>query len=175
MEKYEKILKEDLFLNLLRAELDLEKTRMSVNLTGGAVVDILRGVKPKDYELLHHVSLENALRKNSTFKLEYVTKSAVTFSFNNTIIQLIYKSPTQFPYTIEKGQYSLTSQKLVDFDSNSFEDMLLVPTQNAFDDKYTARCAVQRLLHHQRKGWNIPEITFQSICSIAFKAEKSES
>lgn len=175
MEKYEQLLKEDLFLNMLRTELDLEKSRMSVNITGGAVVDILRGVKPKDYDILHHTSLENLLRENSKFKLEYVTKSAVTFSFGNSIIQLIYKPPTNFPYTIEKGQYSLTSQKLSNFDSSSFETKLLIPSQNAFEDKHTARCAIQRLLHHQHKGWNLPDITFQSVCQVAFKSDNSKS
>jgi hypothetical protein len=138
-------------------------------LTGGAVVDILRGVIPKDYDFIHTTALENLMRKNLKFKLLYTSRSAITFLYNDTPIQLLYKSTESFAYTMEKGEYNLGIETLENFDEQSFVNRVLVPTKLAFTSRGTARVGLKRLLHWQYKGWTLQNITFQSLCDVAFK------
>lgn len=174
MEKYTEILKQDLFLKLLKEEINKLDTshKPKVTLVGGAVIDILRGVRPKDYDLLHNSILEKALKENPNFKLEYTSKSAMTFSINGFIVQLLYKNVSEFSYSIERSEYDVTVERLLKLDVQSFEHRVLIPSETAFLNKKIARCAIRRILHHQKKGWVIPNITFQSLCDTAFKGDK---
>lgn len=171
MEKYTETLKANLFLQTLKKELETPTPKPQTRLTGGAVVDILRGVVPKDYDFIHTNALEKAMRENLNFKLIYTSKSAVTFLYNNTTIQLLYKSTDSFPYTIEQGIYDLFQEKLDNFDEQSFVNKVLVPTKKAFEEISTAKIGVKRLLHWQHKGWHIQNITFQSLLGVAFKSK----
>lgn len=175
MEKYTEILKNDLFLQSLKKELETESSKPTMKLTGGAVVDILRGATPKDYDLIHNSGLEKAMRDNKNFVLLYTSKATVTFQFNGRIIQLLYKDVDSFPYTLEQGTFNLSNSSLSNFDEQSFTHFVLVPTQKAFAERKIARIGVKRVLHWQRKGWGIQDITFNSLCNTAFKDSKNKS
>lgn len=176
MEQYKETLKANLFLQAFKNELQnrkLKPDQVLVNpptvLVGGAVIDILRGVIPKDYDFIHNSNLEKIMRENLNFKLEYTSRSAITFSYNGSIIQLLYKSPDSFAYTLEQSRWNLFEETLINFDEQSFLNKVLVPTKLAFESRGTARVGVKRLLHWQNKGWNLQNITFQSLCDVAFK------
>ena len=175
MEKYTEILKNDLFLQSLKTELETDSAKPTIKLTGGAVVDILRGVTPKDYDFIHNTVVEKVMRDNKNFTLLYTSKATVTFQFNGRIIQLLYKDTDSFPYTLEQGTFNLTNLTLSNFDEQSFTHFVLVPTQRAFAERKIARIGVKRVLHWQRKGWGIQDITFNSLCNTAFKDLKNKS
>lgn len=123
MTNYTETLQANLFLQSFKNELENRKlksnevlTNPKTVLTGGAVVDILRGVVPKDYDFIHNKKLEEIMRENLNFKLEYTSRSAITFSYNGSIIQLLYKSPESFAYTLEQSEYNIFDGNLTNFD-----------------------------------------------------------
>ena len=164
MEKYLEKLKKDLFLEHFTKEFKNEHPI----LTGGAINDILSDRTPKDYDFIHSTGLENALQKNLTFELQYVSRTAVTYSYNGFIVQLIYKKPEEFPYTIEQAQYRLNAQTLQNFDEQSFTHKILIPNKEAFKQIIIARHALKRLLKWQDKGFKINPITYQSLLKRSF-------
>lgn len=168
LDKYKEILSKDLFLNLIKEELK----SCSLNLTGGAINDILSGKNPKDYDFEYSTDTEREINKSNKFKLIYTSSTALTYEYHSNIIQLIFKDRSEFPYTIEKARYNLRNGDLHDFDSNSFENKLLVPNKKAFLKRETARTVLRRLLKWQAKGYNIHPITYESILRCAFISSK---
>jgi hypothetical protein len=170
LEKYEKVLKEDLFLKTLK-----EENLGSLILTGGAVIDILSGVIPKDYDFVHTNIIENKIKANDKFKLLYTSSTAATYEYLGKDIQLLYKNPLDFPYTIEQSKFNIDTGKLEYFATDSFEQKLLVPNKEVYKSKSIAKNVIRRLLHWQGKGYTIHPVTFASVLKTAFKKCKCSS
>lgn len=168
LEKYEKILSEDLFLKTIK-----EENLSNLTLTGGAVVDILSERTPKDYDFIHSNVIEDEMNKSDKFKLLYTSITAITYEFLGKKVQLLYKNPVDYPYTIEQSKYNIDTGQLDFFASDSFEQKLLVPNKEVYKSRAIARNVIKRLLHWQGKGYNIHPITFASVVKSAFKKCKS--
>lgn len=168
MEKYQKILKENAFLDNLKNEFS---GSCYPSLTGGAINDILSDVVPKDYDFVHTVSLENEIYKNPNFKFLYISRTAITFEYKTKIIQLLYKNPKDYPYTIEQAEFDIRRGNLKNFDITPYESKTLIPNQECFKKIPLAKNAVRRLLKWYAKGFEIPQITYQSMLKVAFKAD----
>lgn len=169
MEQYKLKLGKDLFLNLLKSEID----NCPMQLTGGAINDILSGKSPKDYDFEYNSDFEKKMKESDKFKLLYTSKSAITYEYHSNIIQLLHKERKDYPYTIEQTRYNVRNGDLVDFDHQSFEQKILIPNKRAYDEIAIARSVLRRLLKWQDKGYKIDYRSYGSIIKVAFKSTKS--
>lgn len=166
MEKYKEILAKDLFLNLLKSEID----NCPMQLTGGAINDILSGKSPKDYDFEYNSEFEKKMKESDKFKLLYTSKSAITYEYHANIIQLLHKERKDYPYTIEQARFDVRSGGLHDFDHQSFEQKILIPNKRAYNEIAIARAVLRRLLKWQDKGYKIDYRSYGSIIKVAFKS-----
>jgi hypothetical protein len=168
LDKYKEKLSKDLFLNLLKGELE----NCPMQLTGGAISDILNDRNPKDYDFEYNSDFEKRMKESDKFKLLYTSKSAITYEYHTNIIQLLHKERKDFPYTIEQARYNVRNGDLQDFDHESFEQKILIPNQRAYEEMNIARHVIRRLLKWQDKGYTINPRSFGSVLKIAFKSTK---
>jgi hypothetical protein len=169
LDKYKEILSKDLFLNLLKGEID----NCPMQLTGGAINDILAGRNPKDYDFEYNSDFEKKMKESDKFKLLYTSKSAITYEYHSNVIQLLHKERKDFPYTIEQGRFNVRNGDLQDFDHQSFENKILIPNSRAYEEMKIARHVIRRLLKWQDKGYKIDHRSYGSVLKIAFKSTKA--
>lgn len=139
-------------------------------LRGGAVVDIVSGNTPKDYDF---TILSPNIIKDLDF--EYSSNTADTFSLNikdsKYIIQLLKTDPNEFTYTISKCYIRMKKSRgesyLVSniFNNNSFKTKKLIPTSYSENMAFKA---LQRFPHWKNKGYYLPEETYLSLLNAAF-------
>lgn len=156
--------KELLDTNSVLLKLD-ETLKTTALLTGGAVIDILEGRKPKDYDFIFNTNLDKALSNHG--ELQYVSNTSVTYKIHGVIVQLLYKSTEDFPYTIEQAKYNINNKSLIDFCDTSFNNKILIPTilkkSGFISSNFTAYDALIRVPHWGKKGYKLPEITYKSL------------
>lgn len=136
---------------------ELFKDRYSVfKLVGGAVVDILEGKEPKDWDF---TTMGPEPLLDAGFEHQYTTKTAATYKKENITVQILTTNPNDFEFKISQAQYEITKQKL-EIDEQSFKHKTLIPT--SFEPQ-SALNSLRRIPHWIKKGYRIHELTYQSL------------
>ena len=144
-------------------------TYHSVSLTGGAILDILKCEKPKDYDLTTNVPEDlMCYFFDRGAKLLYVSSTAITMKYEELQIQILKTSRNQFDFTINQGRFNLgkisnyntTNQtRLSEFDYVSYLSEISIPTEHSFKNKV---CTL-RINKIKNKGFKVPSITKRAI------------
>ena len=159
-------LKENSTILLLRKVLGESKSYGDkLLLAGGAVVDILEGRNPKDFDFVNWGKSDLDKFRKAGFKHTYTTKSSITMEKDGIIIQFISFELKQFGFKIEQSTYDIVKEDLT-IDEDSFTNKVLIPVN--FDDFQNLRSAVFRIPHWVGKGYHIPDITYLSLMSCTF-------
>lgn len=170
-------------LNIFREELK----NVDAVLTGGAIVDILEGRVPKDYDFKYDAYLRDKLDELAVLK--YVSRTAITYDLKGYEIQLLKRDPLDFAFTIEQGEYNIKTNTLKNFDEQSFKTKQLIPTSisenfpksskflevRIVNDKVSATESLMRIPHWRRKGYEINDITYSTLIKIATKNNNIET
>jgi len=134
-------------------------------LAGGAVVDILEGRKPKDFDFVKWKESDLVKFREAGFKHTYTTKSSITMEKEGIVVQFISFKLEQFGFKIEQSTYDIIKGNLT-IDEDSFTNKVLVPVN--FDLFQNLRSAAFRIPHWVGKGYHIPDITYLSLMSCTF-------
>ena len=144
-------------------------------LVGGAVVDLLENKKPKDYDFLitNETSLNIDILKLIGKGYKYVndSKTAITLCKDSIVVQFVKIKPEFFDYTISQTSYNIKSKKMT-IDRVSFDNKLLIPVSY---EKRNAISALQRYPHWQKKGYTLPDITYNSLLNVFTNTKNKES
>lgn len=145
-------------------------------LVGGAVIDILEGRAPKDYDFVFTTTLKEKLDEVAEFQC--VSQTSYTYNYNGYVIQLIRKGVNNFPFLIEKATFNIQTSSLYKLDEVSFKSKVLIPSAitNSVDKNYgenkSAIEALMRIPHWQRKGYKINDVTYQTLIKIVTKGSE---
>ncbi len=142
----------------------------SVELIGGAVIDILEGRKPKDYDFKPGYT-------PTTEKLEleylYETKTAKTFKTKDGLtIQFLKTNSQDFDFTISQSKIRIDYKKqmTLEIDHISFDNKILIPTEFAWKEKSKAINSLKRIPHWRKKGYIIADETYLSLLNVVGKS-----
>lgn len=143
----------------------------SVNLVGGAIIDILDGRVPKDYDFLFSgISIENVYKGlMDVEEFEFISDSntALTYLFRGKTVQILKKTTTSdFDFTISKAEINVVNPTVVFFDFTSYKSRKLIPTQSSRDNPILP---LRRIPHWSKKGFECPEITYQGLLTKLVK------
>lgn len=148
----------------------LERT-IWARLTGGAIIDILEGRTPKDYDFIDYSQEDIDAFKKAGFMFQCETKYAITYQKDGFIVQFLKTSFSDFDFIISQSCYDFSSKKLI-IDETSFEHKTLIPVN--FEDKESALSCLVRLPHWRKKGYEIHDATYLSLLeTIAGKSLKN--
>jgi hypothetical protein len=166
---------EELFRNDPLIKLLLETEGIStVKLIGGAVLDILQGKTPKDYDFLL-----NYFPDPTKFGLDYQfeTKTAKTFKKGDIILQQLKTLPEDFDFKISQAILSIDVRKNMSLtiDQTSFEKKILIPTDKAWTEKRNALNSLRRIVHWRNKGYTINDTTYLSLLGVVSKSNNINS
>lgn len=138
-------------------------------LTGGAVIDLLEGRTPKDWDFLK-TSPKPFL--DAGFEHVYTTKSAATYKKDDITVQILSKPKEKFDFTISQATYDV-DRKILVIDEQSFKDKTLTPV--SFETKSDALCSLLRIPHWKKKGYAIHDLTYLSLLNVVAKNSKINS
>jgi len=140
----------------------LTADNVTVKLVGGAVVDILEGRVPKDYDLLVPYNKSRAMvaLMINGFDFKYKTATSETFKRGDVVVQIIFSSPSDFDFTISSSTYVLNTGEIT-IDEISFKNKTLIP--NIFTDRKAALNSLSRIPHWVAKGYTINNATYFSL------------
>jgi len=138
-----------------------------LELVGGAVVDIIDGREPKDYDMIGFNDAVIAKFRAYGFVFQSETKTAITYQKFGLIVQFLQKSKEDFDFRISQTSWSFYHNKLT-FDKESFDGKLLIPT--SFTNKGLLINSLLRIPHWQNKGYNVPLPTYMSMVRAIGKA-----
>lgn len=186
----------EIFLTLFKRNKliqDLVQHNISFTLTGGAVVDIMEGRTPKDYDFMS-INFKKMTDLGLPLKFEYKTQHSTTFMYKGHILQLLNKNIFEFEYTISQLNLTNGGPSLYCFDDDkhreyteetntlelnseplstlSFREKTLIPV--GFDFKH-ASDALMRLPHWKKKGYDIKPQTYLSLLSVILKQNNTEN
>ena len=160
-EKYEERVKKDKLLSYLI------NNKHSFILTGGSVIDIADGRKPKDYDFLDISSyfLEEC-------ELLNYTSTSTTYKFQDNIIQLLNTEPETFGFSISRNQITVSPERyrgnMLEIDiprllkEVEFTSRILRPNFN------NPINALMRIPHWQKKGYRVIDESYLSLLNCAF-------
>jgi len=125
-------------------------------LTGGAIVDILRGKTPKDYDFV------KAEKRNFPKDIHFIRNSATadTYGLRGMEVQLLVKERVMFPYTVNQSYVSISSKCLSISIDDSFYDKILRPV--SFKPKRAVEC-LMTYPKMRDKGFILPDLTYYSL------------
>lgn len=144
---------------------ELINRRARFTLVGGAVVDIMEGRKPKDYDFTE-------LNPYVVEDMDFVCDSrwSGTFKFKGEIIQLLKTSTNDFEFRISQSKLHLPmiygnstdpiSNLKLTYDKISFENKVLIPIGYGKDT--VMRC-LYRIPHWRKKGYTLQDVTYYSL------------
>lgn len=159
---------EELFKADEVVKLIIDSGLSSIRLVGGAVLDILSGKIPKDYDFLG--TTEEQVFKLG-FKYSHDTKTATTYIKDNLILQRLKTDINDFDFKISQTNlfwdYSKKMQLIID--ETSFENKVLIPCDRCWTEKKNALNSLRRLPHWREKGYKINDVTYLSLLSIVGK------
>lgn len=143
-----------------------------MELTGGAVIDILMDRTPKDFDFL--MIHESILSRLSDLGFHFIsdTSTAMTFSHDKISqrIQFIKTPVDEFDYTISCSLFNIGHKRLIAFDHISFNSKILVPRN--WKSKKSMISALKRYPHYINKGFTLPEVTYQSLLNKALNHQE---
>jgi len=162
-EEQEKLFKADPIISLA-----LELNVTNIKLVGGAVVDILEGRKPKDYDFFS-LTLPEATKLGFTYSHD--SKTATTYTKDDLVIQVLKTGIEDFDFKISQSQLSFNYQKKLNLiiDENSFKSKMLIPCEKSWIERKNALNSLRRTLHWRNKGYTINDITYLSLLSVVGK------
>ena len=143
-------------------EIFLTQDNITVKLVGGAVVDILEGRVPKDYDIIVPYNKSKAviaLMLNG-FDFKYKTVTSETFKKGDITVQIIVTQPCNFDFTISSSTY-IINRDVLEIDEISFNNKTLIP--NNFTIKKEALNSLSRIPHWMAKGYSIKPATYFSL------------
>lgn len=141
----------------------INKDLKNGELVGGALIDIDRGVKPKDYDVcLAAWKVDDLVKLGWQFL--YETKTAYTLLKNDIYLQLLKTIKDDFDFKISQSCYSLQNNTL-NYDKVSYNNKTLIPT--TFDNPKVAKKCLFRIPHYQKKGYDIHPMTYLSLLNVA--------
>jgi hypothetical protein len=156
-------------------ENEFEFINPSLKLIGGAVLDILEGRRPKDYDIVGWDKTFVEKLKELGFKYQYDSKTAKTFKKDEIIIQLLKNGGEDFDYTISQTAMPFTSKSKLEIDLLSFESKTLCPTETSFSTRRGSINALRRVLHYRSKGYKLEDITYLSLLGVVGQKEYSNN
>lgn len=154
--KYE--IKDDFVIELMNKDIHC-------SLVGGAMVDILEGRRPKDYDFAY-------ISKNSIKNLGFVfvrdTSTATTYRRGETVLQVLKTRVEDFDFTISQTKTSFgQSETNISIDVESFGNKTLIPVSY---DKIGSIKALSRIPHWSNKGYSINDCTYMSLIGVVRKS-----
>lgn len=154
--------------------LALEQNVRSVNLVGGAVIDIIEGRKVKDYDFLNF-SPHDA--KKLGFKYSHDSKTATTYIKGGLTIQILKTDINDFDFKISQAELTWNYHKKLSLilDETSFENKMLIPTEKAWTERKNALNSLRRVPHWKNKGYTINDTTYLSLLSVVGKGDNYNS
>ena len=144
-------------------------------LTGGVIIDILEGRKPKDYDFrtLYDTELEKL-----NFKFLFETKTAITYLIEEKYtIQVLKTLAMDFDFKISTTELKCNYKKELfwSVDKISFDNKILIPQPNSFEHKKNALNSLKRIPHWRAKGYSIPDETYMSLLNVLAKNNNTNS
>ena len=129
-------------------------------LIGGAVVDIIEGRQPKDYDFMGATdSIKNKF-EGAGYKFLYNTRTSDTYYKNGVTVQFLKTSVEDFDFEIGRSSFFFKGLALK-VDKNSFDNKLLVPIN--FEKRRNVLNSLKRVPHWKKKGYSIDDTTYLSL------------
>ncbi len=165
----EELFRKDPFIKMVA---EVTEVKSSIILIGGAIIDILEGRKPKDYDCVG-VLYEN----NLGLEYSHETKSAKTFKKGDLVVQLLKTEINDFDFKISQARLTINHRKdlTLEIDKNSFEKKVLIPCEKAWIEKKNALNSLRRIPHWKNKGYAINDVTYLSLLSVVGKGNNYNS
>lgn len=140
-------------------------------LIGGAVVDILEGRKPKDYDFKGRSNGHIEIFRRNGFVFAYESQTSITLTKGDIVVQFLKRDPLTFDFKISQASFNLHKEELK-IDEDSFKSKTLIPL--TFDKSQVDRAlnSLRRVPHWVRKGYSIHNKTYQTLLSIVVKNNK---
>lgn len=150
----------------------------TIVISGGAIVDILEGRRPKDWDIpLSHVSLGpvQKILQELNYTFAYETRWSKTYVGDNQPIQLVNKELRLYDFTISTAILTLSKTEVsLTLDKESFYSKVLKPV--SFNTSIEHILSIlNRIPHWRKKGYIIPEVTYHSLLSSLAILAKVES
>jgi len=159
IKKAEEKLKAHIIVKELRDMYMKEKYRNNLTFAGGAVLDIIEGREPKDFDFVEYSSVFEELLVTNKYNFIRETRSAITYQKDSTIIQLLKRGIHEFEYKISQASYDIVIERL-SIHIPSYDNKILIPT--SFSKEIALDC-LYRLPHWNKKGYQIDDITYKSL------------
>jgi hypothetical protein len=141
----------------------------TVLLAGGAVVDILDGRTPKDYDIIGAPGALGSRLLAEGYEFLGDTSKASTYLKGTTIIQLLkVNSINDFEFTISQTSVNLRTLDLK-INRDHYNSKELVPVKFTGQQGYSA---LARIPHWMKKGYSIKEVTYHSLLRNVVKSEE---
>lgn len=147
----------------------------TVRLTGGAVVDILEGRVPRDYDLFlnsSHMSDKEILKKVEFIphlKLTSLSTTAISFTYKGLLVQILRKQPEKYFFTIEQSNYDIKNSRIESFCYMSYRQKRLIPNELIFNEGAVNKKAYKfRIKRWAEKGYSIDKLTKRSYMSLTW-------
>jgi hypothetical protein len=146
----------------------------TVKLIGGAVLDILQGKTPKDYDFALGYFPDP---KKFEMDYQYETKTAKTFKKGEMVLQQLKTLPEDFDFKISQATLEVNYKKVMSLtiDKTSFEKKILIPTDKAWTEKRNALNSLRRIPHWRNKGYTINDTTYLSLLGVVGKSNNINS
>jgi len=156
------IILQDAFVKEVQELVRKDFRHASINLVGGAVVDLLEGRKPKDYDLkCNIISSEIDFAKTLGLKYKWETKTATTYERENIVVQFLKTDIKDFDFKISQSKLEFGTKQNLIVDNVSFENKILIPVN--FTDRYRILNALKRKVHWEKKGYRMEDQTYLSL------------
>lgn len=139
-------------------------------LTGGAIIDILHDRTPKDFDFINIPT--HVIEQLPDCGYDFISDSSTAMTFRHRglgyTIQILKTNIEDFDFTISASLYYLHGRNLK-IDIVSFNTNTLIP--NNWDSRTSVISALRRIPHYRDKGFNISDVTYQSLLNKALKQE----
>lgn len=145
----------------------------TLDLVGGAVIDLLEGRKPKDYDFIGGGNAFKKVLEELGYKWAYETKTSSTYKKESIAVQILKTKKTEFDFKISQASFSLTKTRKLDVDELSFNNKVLIPL--SFDNKTMVVNSLKRKIHWEKKGYRMPDETYLSLCNALYKNQSLSS
>lgn len=131
-------------------------------LVGGAVVDIIDGKEPKDYDIIVYGDEKQFVKslEKCGYRFLMESKTAITYFNYGIEVQLLKTNIKDFDFTVSQSNVNLIDMSM-DLAKHEIENKLLIPVN--FNDKKLALNTLARLPHWMKKGYKIHEKTYFTI------------
>lgn len=141
------------------------------SLVGGAVIDILDGKTPKDYDFVGFTSDSDlTLMKEKGFTFLSKSSTATTFLFKGKKVQFLNRSTSDFDYTISQSSLNISSKEMsLYYDKYTYDNKILIP----INLENWVNCLL-RLPHWKKKGYKLDAVTYISLVHKAMAAKGKE-